>query len=84
VPVEAVGGDVEDAIVEPADMDLARIIDVLDLGEWLDPVDAAPMLGPEPLGACDRFGIQFFGVAKVCCLHSRVLLDNVRIARSRR
>ncbi len=52
--VEAVVGGVERAIVEPADMDLAGEVDVLDLGRLLGPGDAFGLLPPETLGVVDR------------------------------
>ena len=57
--VDAVGGDVEHAVLEPFDRDVAgREGGVLDLGEGLDPVDALGLLGPESVGVADRARIH--------------------------
>jgi hypothetical protein len=47
VPVDAIVGDVGDAVLEPLDRDLALEVGVLDLGVGLEPVDALAVLGPE-------------------------------------
>ena len=48
MPVDAVIGDVGDAVLEPADRDVAGAeIGVLDPGRGLEPVDALGFLGPE-------------------------------------
>jgi hypothetical protein len=52
--VEAVVGGVERAVLEPADMDLAGKVDVLDLARLLDPGDALGLFAPEALGVVDR------------------------------
>jgi hypothetical protein len=50
VPVGAVGGDVGDAVLEPADGDLAGAeAGVLDAGEGLRPIDPPAVLAPERL-----------------------------------
>ena len=60
MPVDAVPGDVEHAVLEPFDRDLAgREGGVLDLGEGLDPVDALGLFGPEAVGIADRARIHF-------------------------
>ena len=57
--VDAVPGDVEDAVLEPFDRDVAgREGDVLDLGEGLHPADALGLLGPEAVGIADRARIH--------------------------
>ena len=57
--VDAVPGDVEHAVLEPFDRDIAgREGGVLDLGEGLDPVDALGLLGPEAVGVLDRARIH--------------------------
>jgi hypothetical protein len=53
--VNAVVGDVEHAVLEPFDRDVARRVgDVLDLGEGFDPVDALGLLAPEAVRVLDR------------------------------
>src|SRR5215218_8185404 len=48
MPVDAIPGDVEDAILEPVDRDLTRRKGgVFDPGEGLHPINALGMLGPE-------------------------------------
>ena len=60
MPVDAVIGDVEHAVLEPFDRDVAgRERDVLDLGRGLHPVDALGLLGPEAVGVRDRAGVHF-------------------------
>ena len=55
MPVDAVPGDVEHAVLEPFDRDIAgREGGVLDLGEGLDPADALGLFGPEAVGILDR------------------------------
>ncbi len=55
MPVDAVPGDVEDAVLEPFDRDVpGRVGDVLDLVERLDPVDAPGLFAPEAVGILDR------------------------------
>ena len=59
MPVDAVPGDVQDAILEPFDRDIAgRERDVLDLVEGLHPADALGLFGPEAVGVADRAGIH--------------------------
>jgi hypothetical protein len=51
VAVHAVRGDVERAVMEPADMQVAGVVgDVLHLRVGPDPVDPAAVLGPEADG----------------------------------
>ena len=53
--VDAVGADVERAVLVPLDGDVVgRVGGVLDLGVGLDPVDALADLAPEPVGVLDR------------------------------
>jgi len=48
MPVDAIPGDVEDAVLEPFDRNIAgRERRVLDRGEGLDPADAFCLFGPE-------------------------------------
>src|SRR6266478_580863 len=57
--VDAVPGDVEDAVLEPFDRNIAgRERRVLDLGEGLHPADALGLFGPEAVGVADRAGIH--------------------------
>ena len=59
MPVDAVPGDVQDAILEPFDRNMAGGEgDVLDLVEGLHPVDALGLFGPESVGIADRAGIH--------------------------
>jgi len=51
--VEAVDRGVERAVVEPLDVDIAGVGDVLDLGIRLDPVDTLAVFGPESFGILD-------------------------------
>ncbi len=55
MPVDAVGRDVEFAVLEPLDRDV-RCVEggVLDLGERLDPVEPLGLLGPEAFGVHHR------------------------------
>ncbi len=69
MPVDAVGGHVERAVLEPFDRDVRNIVvDVLDLGERLDPVDTLGLLGPESLIILDRGFVHglVFGLVDVC------------------
>src|SRR6202043_1929742 len=60
MPVDAIPGDVEDAVLEPFDRNMAgREGGVLDLGERLDPADAPGLFAPEALGVVDRARIHF-------------------------
>ena len=55
MPVDAIGADVQRAILEPFDVHCAgREAGVLDLRIGFDPVDPLAMLCPEPLGILDR------------------------------
>ena len=59
MPVDTVGRDVERAILEPLDVDLAGLKRaVLDLGEGFDPVDALAMFAPEGVGIIHRGSIH--------------------------
>ena len=59
VPVDAVGRDVERAVLEPFDVEIVRIPgDVLDPGERLDPVDALGLLRPEPFRILQRVRVH--------------------------
>ena len=58
MPVEAVGRDVQRAVVIPADMDIARVADVLHLRIGLDPVQALALLAPEFCRIGERGGIE--------------------------
>ena len=60
MPVDAIPGDVEDAVLEPFDRNMAgREGGVLDLGERLHPVDPLALFGPEAVGIADRARIHF-------------------------
>ncbi|OIQ70846.1 hypothetical protein GALL_475400 [mine drainage metagenome] len=60
VTVDAVGRNVEDAILEPFDVDLAEFKrGVFHLGERLDPVDALAMFRPEGVRRVDRGRVHF-------------------------
>src|SRR5262245_31593990 len=55
MPVDAVGGDIERAVLEPFDRNLARPEGrVLDACVGIDPVDAPADLAPERVGVSDR------------------------------
>jgi hypothetical protein len=55
MPVDAVVGDVGDAVLEPFDRDVVRIVRaVLDLRRRLVPVEALGLLGPEAVRILDR------------------------------
>ena len=57
--VDAVPGDVQDAVLEPFDRDIAGGEgDVLDLVERLDPADPLALFGPEGIGVGDRARIH--------------------------
>ncbi len=65
VPVDAIIGEVETAILEPFDRDIVRVVGrVLDLGIGLDPVDALALFAPELIRVGDRGRIHLlvFGV----------------------
>ena len=58
VAVDAVGRNVQRAVLEPFDRDIAEFErGILDLGIGLDPVDPLAFDGPEPLGVIDRGGV---------------------------
>src|SRR5260370_7370396 len=57
--VDAVPRDIEDAVLEPFDRNVARGEGcVLDLGERFHPADALGLLCPEPVGVLDRARIH--------------------------
>ena len=58
MPVEAVLGDVEHAVLEPLDRDRQVEGGVLDAGEGPDPIDPLRLLAPETVGVGDRLGIE--------------------------
>ena len=59
VTVDAIMGDVEDAVLEPFDRDVAaRERDVLDFRRRLHPVDTLGLLGPEGVRFRDRAGVR--------------------------
>ena len=59
MPVDAVVGDIGQAVLEPFDRHLAFERGVLDLGVRLEPVDTLAVLAPELVGALDAFRIPF-------------------------
>ena len=59
MPVKAVGGDIQNAVLEPSDRDRQVEAGILDDGEWLDPVNPLSLLPPERIRIGDRFGIHF-------------------------
>ncbi len=60
MPVDAVVGDVELAVLEPFDRDVVGSEGgVLDLAERLDPVDALGLFGPEAVRVLERARIHF-------------------------
>ena len=73
MPVDTVGGDVQHAVFEPLDRDIAEgEIDVLYLGEGGHPVEPLALLGPEGLRVADRVCIKRLVLARghmwrVCC-----------------
>src|SRR5262249_54312223 len=55
MPVDAIVGDVGDAVLVPFDRYMLWIVGgVLDLARWLVPVDALGLIGPEPIRVLDR------------------------------
>ncbi len=59
MPVDAVPGHIQDAVLEPFDRDVAgRKRRVLDLVERLDPVDTLALFGPEAVGIAHRARIH--------------------------
>src|SRR4029079_5305715 len=94
--VKTIGGDIQHTVIEPADMHLAGKGDVLHFREWLDPIDPAPVLGPEPFRVGDRFGIHplvfcsidpggfgdFVRHGKECGVAHRALRVSPRISRT--
>src|ERR671935_705563 len=66
VPVDAVVGDVEDAVLEPFDRDIARAEGaVLDLARRLVPVQALGLLGPEAVRILERAGEHLLVLVRV-------------------
>ena len=59
VPVDAVVGDVGDAVLVPLDRDVAGVVDVLDLGRCLVPVEALGLVLPERARVRDRALVHF-------------------------
>ncbi len=59
MPVDAVVGDVGDAIFEPFDRNLALVGRVLDFLVGLEPVDALAVFGPEFFRIADRLLVPF-------------------------
>src|SRR6185369_16987750 len=58
--VDAVVTDVQRSILEPFDRYVARVIGaVLDLAEWLDPVDTLGLLAPETVRILDGARVHF-------------------------
>ena len=69
--VDAIGADVERAVLVPADMEILGVVgDVLDLGVGLDPVEALALLAPEGDGIGDRglVEIAIFGIVDIGAL----------------
>ncbi len=59
VAVDAVGADVQRAVLEPADVHVVGVEGgVLDLGGRLEPVEALGLLAPEPLWVVDRLPVH--------------------------
>ena len=59
MPVDAVVGDVGDAVLVPLDRDVAGVADVLDLGRCLVPVEALGLVLPERARVRDRALVHF-------------------------
>ena len=71
MPVDAVPGDVEDAVLEPFDGNVAGSERrVLNLGEGFHPVDAPGLFGPKSTGIADRARIHLavLGLIDPCAL----------------
>ena len=71
MPVDAIPGDIEDAVLEPFDRNVAGSERrVFDLGEGLHPVDALGLFGPETIGVAGRARIHLaiFGLIDPCAL----------------
>jgi hypothetical protein len=72
MPVDAVGRHVQHAVVIPADMDVAGVVDVAHrpVAVGLDPVDALAVLAPEFGGILDRRFVHrlVFGVVDIGAL----------------
>src|SRR5437016_2061473 len=53
--IDAVGAHIQRAVLEPADVEILRVVgNVHHFGERLDPVDATGLLGPEALRIAER------------------------------
>ena len=68
VTVDAVGCNVQCTVLEPFDIDIARLkAGVFHFGEGLDPIDALAMFTPEDLGIGHRCGIHLivFGLIRM-------------------
>src|ERR1700677_1142231 len=84
MPVDAIPGDVEDAVLEPFDRNVAgRERRILDLAERLDPADALGLFGPESVGIAYRVRIHLLvpglidpGAAGPLCRHVVDLLGH--------
>ena len=64
--VDAVGGDVQRPVGKPVDGDIAqRVVDVLDLCEGFDPVDAPGLLAPEAFGILERCRLHRFVACRI-------------------
>ena len=74
MPVDAIGRDVERAVMKPLDLDVALVGAVLDLGVRLDPIDALAVLAPEPLLVLDR---AFVHLAVFLVVDPRALGDRI-------
>src|SRR5258708_5974337 len=62
MPVDAIPGDIEDAVLEPFDRNVAGSERrVLDLGEGLHPVDALGLFRPETIAVPGRGRIKGIG-----------------------
>src|ERR1700690_1717199 len=66
MPVDAIPGHVEDAVLEPFDGNMAgREGGVLDLGERFHPADALALFGPEAVGIADRARVHLLVLGPV-------------------
>src|ERR1700730_5196514 len=66
VPVYAVIGCIQDAVLEPFDRDLARVEGaVLDPGWGLVPVEALGLLGPKSIRVAERAGIHLLVLGRI-------------------
>ena len=65
VAVDAVGGSIEPAIAEPADVEIILVpADIGDFGERGDPVDSPRLLAPESVRILDRLAV-FLVIARL-------------------